>query len=375
MSKPPMTIVIMSRLYNNVAGGVERMSIALANAMCERGHDVHLLSWDHADATTHYPLDARITWHKLDMGDANVKAGWRRRISRIGYIRGLMREIGPDVVVGFQLGTFWNAVAATFGKSIRVVAAERNAPHRYDHLKAGKRRGLLLQTLRMADRITVQFPNYIDGYPPNLRHRIVAIENPVLPANGQANPAGRPGEWKKLISVGRLSYQKHQAVLIEAFALIAEKNSDWQLVFVGNGEDESKLRALVHAKGLEERIEFTGAVTDVSAHYRAAHLFCLSSRWEGFPNAIAEAMAHGLPCVGYRDCAGMPQLISDGETGALADGNGRAETLATALMKLTCDDAGRAEMGRKARETVGKYTPHLIFDRWEEMFRELTVNK
>lgn len=363
--------MILSRLYGGVAGGVERMSIALANAMADRGHKVHLLSWDKADAATFYPLDDRVTWHKLDMGDANVRASLRLRLQRFKTMRRLVQQIAPDVAVGFQQGTFWNALVGTIGHRIPVIAAERNSPNRFDHLKAGKKRDRLFHTFRLATRITVQFPDYVDGYPPYLRDRIVAIENPVMLADGFAAPAGIPGDRKTLLSVGRLTYQKNPDLLIDVFSRIADRHPDWTLRLVGNGESEDELRALVARLGLEARVVFAGAVQDTSAQYRAAHLFCLASRFEGFPNAVAEAMAHGLPCVGYADCAGMPQLIRDGETGVLAAGNGDPETLAAALDRMMADDAGRALLGAQARAAIARYEPTLIFDRWEALFQAL----
>lgn len=371
MTTQRLTILILSRLYGGVSGGVERMSIALANAMADRGHAVYLLSWDKADATTFFPLDNRVTWHKLDLGDANVRASLHLRLKRFRMIRRLVRQIEPDVAVGFQQGTFWNALVGTVGRQIPVVAAERNSPNRFDHLKAGKKRDCLFQTFRLATRITVQFPEYADGYPPYLRDRIVAIENPVMLADGCAAPAGTPGDRKTLLSVGRLTYQKNPHLLIEAFSRIADRHLDWTLRLVGNGQSEDELRALVRHLGLEARVVFAGAVKDTSAQYRAAHLFCLASRFEGFPNAVAEAMAHGLPCVGYADCAGMPQLIRDGETGILAAGNGDPYTLAAALDRMMADDAGREALGAQARASMAQYEPALIFERWEALFQGL----
>jgi GalNAc-alpha-(1->4)-GalNAc-alpha-(1->3)-diNAcBac-PP-undecaprenol alpha-1,4-N-acetyl-D-galactosaminyltransferase len=365
-------LLFVSRLFQEVSGGVERMAIALMNELCARGHTVELLSWDNFGANTYYPLDPLVVWHRLNMGDARDKAGWLLRLRRQVAIRRLLDRSRPDVAIAFQHGPFITVALAALRLGIPVVAAERNAPQRFDHLRAGKWRALIFQSFRLAERITVQLDDYVDGYPAYLRGRIVSIPNPVQPTPHTANPAGQPGQTKRLLSVGRLTYQKNQAVLIEAFARLADAMPQWHLVIVGAGEDEWKLKRLANEKGLLHRIEFTGAVTDVEHLYLSSHLFCLSSRWEGFPNALAEAMAHGLPSVGFSDCAGVRQLIIDGHSGCLAPGNGSSESLAEAMRPLMADDAKRQAMGRAAVTSIARFAPRAVFDRWEALFQEVS---
>ena len=102
-----------------------------------------------------------------------------------------------------------------------------------------------------------------------------------------------------LLSVGRLSYQKNYGTLIESFAPLAAAFPNWDLTIVGDGEDRETLMSLVAARGLTGRVLFPGASKSIEQFYARAHCFVLPSRWEGFPNALAEGMAHGLPCVGY----------------------------------------------------------------------------
>jgi glycosyltransferase involved in cell wall biosynthesis len=367
-----MKILFVNRLYDQIVGGVEAQSIALMNDLVARGHSVELLSWDRAHAQTWYPLDYRVVWHKLDIGDAAQKAGWRSRLRRQGAIRRIVSRARPDVVIAFQDGAFLAAATAMLGLGIPVVAAERNAPQRFDHLRSGKRRGrFVFQTFRLADCITVQWNDYIREYPAWLRERIVSIPNPVSPVAVRANPGGGLDARRRLLSVGRLGYPKNQSALVEAFAQIAEKAPNWRLLLVGAGEDERKLKQMVQARTLQDKVEFVGAVKEVGPYYLDSHLFCLPSRWEGFPNALAEAMAHGLPAVGYAECAGVGQLIKSGRNGLLAAGNGSPETLADCLLALMADDDMRRRMGEEAAATVAPYAPNVVFDQWESLFRDL----
>lgn len=366
-----MKILFVSRLFHQVSGGVERMAIVLMNEMVARGHTVELLSWDGLDAVPYYPLDARVVWHRLNLGDANRKAGWGMRLRRQRKLRALLKLSRPDVCIAFQHGPFITLATAGLGLGCPLIAAERNAPHRFDHLRAGKRRGLIFQTFRLANRITVQMEDYIAAYPRYLQGRMVSIPNPVLPATAQASSEDRPDGTKWLLSVGRLSYQKNQRVLIDAFADLVRHAPEWRLTLVGTGEDERALKARVANLGLSGKVEFTGAVRNVEDYYLNSDLFCLPSRWEGFPNALAEAMAHALPVVGFEGCAGVNQLIVNGKSGVLARGNGDADTLLESLLPLVRDAAMRRQLGLAASHAMQRFSPEAIFDAWETLFQEV----
>lgn len=367
--------MIMSRFYDNVVGGVERMSIDLANNMIARGIETELFSWDRADGNTCFPLDPQVKWHKLDMGAVDQKSSWFLRAKRIHKIRQIVKQSAPDVIVGFQSGIFWNAVAGSLGMGIPVIAAERNAPDRFDHLSTKWQRPLIDFSFLLATRVTVQFKEYVDRYPGYLRSRIIVIGNPVPQAFRQVDPGDLDTEVNTLICVGRLCYQKNQGALLDAFDLIAGAFPNWRLKFLGVGEDTAVLRARASVSPFASRIEFTGSVLNVSDHLATSHLFCLPSRWEGFPNAMAEAMAHGLPCVGFQGCAGMPQLLHDGKTGGLAEGNGDPESLAKALSLMMRAPSLRKKVGDAARAFVSQFEPGKVYDEWEALFRELGGKK
>ncbi|WP_309630367.1 glycosyltransferase [Brevundimonas sp.] len=363
-----MRILFNSRKYDGIAGGVERMSISLMNAMVARGHQVEVMSLDPGNATTFYPLDPAVRWTRIDVGDPGRKARPSEMLERLWAMRAVVRRFRPDVGIGFQQGAFVALAAAALGTRTPVIAAERNAPQRFEHLKDGHGREFQFASFRQARFVTVQFDSYRDHYPEHVRGRIVCIPNPVPPAEGAAAPAGRDGSRKTLLCVARLSYQKNQALLINAFASVAARFPDWDLELVGDGEDRDVVASLA-ASGALGRIRLAGAQTDVGRHYRAAHLFCLPSRWEGFPNALAEAMAFGLPAVGLAGCAGVNSLIEEGRTGLLARDAGAA-ALAEALSVLMVDPDRRVVMGAAARKAIASYAPEAVFDQWEALFEQ-----
>lgn len=363
-----MRILFNSRKYDGIAGGVERMSVSLMNEMVRRGHQVALTSLDPPEAETFYPLDPAVDWTRIDIGDPSQRATPKQILARLGAMRGVIRRFRPDVIIGFQQGAFVAMAAAALGTGTPVIAAERNAPHRFDHLKDGHGRDFQYQSFRLARFVTVQFDSYRDHYPDFIRSRIVTIPNPVEPVAASADPVGTPGARKTLLCVARLSYQKNQTALVGAFGRLAAAFPEWDLVLVGDGEDRAAVEALAAAAAPPGRIRLTGAQTDVGRYYRDAQLFCLPARWEGFPNVLAEAMAHGLPAVGFADCAGVNNLIQPDRTGLLAAPMGDETALAEALGALMADPGRRAVMGAAARDAIAAYAPEAVFDHWEALF-------
>ena len=368
MTENALHILVASRAYDHVVGGVERMSIALMNEMVSRGHRVTLLSWDGPGAIPFYPLDPRVEWRKIGGGDWRRVAGWRTRLRRARQVRAAVRAARPDVMIAFQSGMFIALRLFTLGQGVPVIAAERNAPQRFDYLKEGRRRALIFLLLRLARRVTIQSASYRAHYPAFLRRRLTVIPNPVETAAGAARP-GVMADEMRLLCVGRLSRQKNQLVLLDAFARLAGDYPAWRLTLVGDGEGRALVEAAIDRLDLGQRAELIGAVGDVAPWYCRSQLFCLPSLWEGFPNALAEAMAHGLPAVAFRGCAGMAELIEDQRTGWLAPGNDDVGSLAATLRAAMEDAGSRAAFGAAAREAMRAYRPAEIFTRWEDLFR------
>ena len=367
-----MRLLFVCRMLDNVAGGVEHMAINIMNAMVERGHEVSLFTWDLAGARAYFPMHDSIAWHQLDMGHAGQTANSLTRAKRTLIFRRIVRRKQPEVVIAFQHGPWLFAEIGLLGLDIPVILAERNAPDRFDHTRAGRHRRLIWQSMRSAAAIAVQSESFVDRYPAYLRARMVVIPNPVFAADGRAQHSANK-DHRTLLSVGRLSYQKNYAALLRAFAGLTGSFPEWRLRIVGEGEERPALESLVDDLDIEDRVSLPGAIRDIAPEYRAADLFCLPSRWEGFPNTLAEAMAHGLPVVAYAGCAGTSQLIEPGQNGLLASGNGDPDALAVKLSKLMENDKARGRMGAFATELVGRFDSDKLYDRWERLFRRVRL--
>lgn len=346
-------------------GGVEHMSTALLRALHAKGHTCHLVSFDSHDAEIYYDIPEGVTWHRISDYPVHQKAGQYERIKRLLALRKIIKKHKIDVSIGFQDGAFLCLALASLGTKIPVIAAERNGPQRFDYIKAGRYRNIVFNSFRLARAVTVQCPSYVAKYPKYLRHKIHVISNPVFMPNHTHKTESKK---KKILSVGRLAYQKNHEVLINAFSLLAKDHLDWNLVIVGEGEARPELEKQIETLNLTDRVFLEGYHKSPDIYYNDADIFCLSSRWEGFPNTLAEAMAHGLPCIGFEGCCGTADLIQSGDNGYLAQGNDSAITLKEALKKIIMNDQERIEMGNNARISVEQYAPNNIYDQWENLF-------
>lgn len=357
--------MISCRAINNMAGGVERQAIALANEMAARGHDVCLLTLDQNGEQAFYDISKTVNWYKLGMGDPTVRAGWSLRFKRMSKIRSIMREFKPDTILAFQDGMFTTLFLYTLGMHIPIIAAERETPHRYDYVKYCKPRSFTFALYRFAKHITVQCESYVSAYAKTLQKKMVVIPNSVYPASKHAVPEGTQGEDKTILCVGRLTYQKNQLVLLDAFSHLHEKYPDWRLQFVGEGDLSQQIIDKAKILGVVDKVEFVGAVRNIADYYTGAHLLCIPSYWEGFPNVLAEGLAHGLPAIGYEKCGGIKDLIDQDSNGLIAEGNNNMQSLKTALGRMMSDDEMRTKMGQNAIESVKQYEPSIVYDRWE----------
>lgn len=181
------------------------------------------------------------------------------------------------------------------------------------------------------------------------RRRIAVIPNGVDVDYFQPHPEMRDSQ-PTIIFVGRLVDQKDPLNLLKGFRMVAEKLPEARLIVLGNGHLRDSMQAFIRSNGLRSRVSLLPGICDIRSHLRRAWVFALSSRYEGSPNAVLEAMAAGLPIVAT-SVGGVPEILRDGQTGLLVE-PGDPVALAHALTDLLQNQPLREAMGEKAREAV-----------------------
>jgi glycosyltransferase involved in cell wall biosynthesis len=173
-----------------------------------------------------------------------------------------------------------------------------------------------------------------------------------------------------LLAVGRLEAQKGFDWLEDAFINLAKRYPDWDLVILGDGPQHATLQDQARAAGLEKRIFLPGRGGNVGEWYERADLYVTSSRFEGFPNTLAEAMAYGLPAVSF-DCDTGPRDIIRHEVDGLLVPPGDVAALTAALDQLMGDADLRQRFAERAVEARDRFSMERIAGMWEELFEEI----
>ena len=174
---------------------------------------------------------------------------------------------------------------------------------------------------------------------------------------------------KRVLAAGRLTRQKGFDWLISSWAQVAPKHPDWILRVCGEGNWRERLEAQIADLGVE-RIELPGSCPDMENQMRDASIFALSSRFEGFPLILCEAMSKGMAPVAYDCPTGPSEMIRDGENGLIVP-LGDTDAFAAALDRMMSDDELRHRCGPGAAETGKNFKMEAIGPMWDELFAEL----
>jgi glycosyltransferase involved in cell wall biosynthesis/membrane-associated phospholipid phosphatase len=198
--------------------------------------------------------------------------------------------------------------------------------------------------------------------------RVTAIPNAVPPIDGGRSPL----TGRTLVAAGRLTPQKGFDRLIRAFATIAADCPDWTLRICGGGPKRRRLERLVQAHGMTGRVLLVGRTDRIGDELAAASLFVLSSRFEGFPMALIEAMSKGLPCVAFDCPTGPREIVRTGRNGILVPDRDE-QALAGAMLELINDPGRRRELGRAAAEDALAYSLEAIGPHWDRLLDDLVT--
>ena len=340
-------------------GGAERVICNLANFLIVRNHECTILTMLEEEAS--YDLDKRIKVVSL------IKKSERKNvvydnILRIIRLKKYLKTSDSEAYIGFLPRTIIMLLALRKNTKARVVVSERADPTQY--LKITQ--FLLKKLAKRADQWVFQTADAMAWYKGYIKNGII-IPNAINPAFIKAPYEGE--RRKVIVGAGRLIKQKNFALLIDAFADIADEFPDYTLTIYGEGNKRSELEQLAKEHDIGDRVSLPGYVMSLGDEIEDASLFVLSSDFEGMPNALMEAMALGLPCISTDCPVGGPRyLIRDGKNGVVVPVNDRF-SLAEAIRNMLSNKEKSVTMGREAAKISDELHPDKIYTMWSNVIQ------
>jgi glycosyltransferase involved in cell wall biosynthesis len=347
-------------------GGAERVATLLCNFWAGEGHEVTLITFEGDEATPFHIPDQAVTLRKLAASAGSGSARLLNNFNRVLRLRAVLRELRPDALVAFTTDANVISLLARRGTDVPVVISERNQPDRPG--LAPVHRLARRWTYPFADAVVAQTDTVAAWMQKRLRVPVHIVPNPVR-VSGPNSPRVT-SDPPLLIAVGRLTAQKGFDILIEAFARVAAKHPDWRLVIYGEGPDRTKLETLRDALSLQGKVSLPGLTRNVETAFAEASLFVLPSRFEGYSNALLEALAAGLPVIATAAPGGASGILGDGKYGMLVP-PGDALALASALEKMMSDSALRAAFAAQAPQAIAELSVEYIGRRWLDLLAAL----
>lgn len=349
-------------------GGAERVMRDLADTWSALGVHVTLVTLNQGTKPDFYTTAPEVARVDLDFGERRRRA-WpkMRTLACLWALRRTIACARPDVVVSFITSTNLFTLAATAGSRVPVIVSERIDP-RVEPIDAPGAR-LRKWLYPRAAAIVVQTSSAATFFTGRSRQNVHVIGNAVAAAPTASERAA--SDRRLVLAMGRLATQKRFDLLLHAFARLADQFADWDLEIWGEGPERLALTRLIDALGLRSRASLQGRTDRPYDQYYRADLFVLSSDYEGFPNALAEAMSCGVACISTDCPSGPSEIVRNGVDGFLVP-VGDAAQLASTMRRLMANSDERLRVGEAARELPRRLSSERVFSAWNDLTQSVT---
>ncbi|MDP2773103.1 MAG: glycosyltransferase [Nocardioides sp.] len=371
-------------------GGTASAIVTQANAMSLL-HDVEVYSVYRAVASPHYAIADAVTVHDLvdtstdeirvpglDPTSAAALRGappllidpaWDPNLDALADVglEALLPTVTADVVV--------TVTPALLAAAVQLVPSRTAVVHQEHRSSSQRTSGLepLLTFSPRADAVAMLTEPMATWLADQLGARapeIVVMPNAVPPGLRPRSRRDAP----LIVAAGRLTGEKQYPQLVSAFASIADRIPDWRLRIFGDGPSRFEIMSTARRLGMAGRVDLPGATTDLASEWAKASISALTSRSEGFPLVLQEAMAAGVPAVSY-DCPSGPRAIIDDGVDGLLVAQDSEPALAAALLLLATDPALRDRLGDAALVKAATWDVETITARWSEVYEAAAARR
>ncbi|GGM77334.1 putative glycosyltransferase [Dyadobacter beijingensis] len=350
-------------IYNiSAVGGTERVASVIINELAKRNYHIHVLGLYGDPEKIFFPFEPSVKVTSLHI--EHLK-GVKKVLYSTRKIREFVRNNHIDTFVTVE------SIMATYSVPALAMTGIKHVV--WEHFNFKVNLGIAARSfarqlaLLFADKIITLTARDIQFWKQGAWYRkaqLVHIPNPMFLEirDVPANPS------RTVISVGRVTAQKGFDLLIDAWHEISEDDrTGWKLLVIGDGEETPMLREKIAAYRLESSVSLIGATKQVFAYFEDASIYCLSSRFEGLPMVLLEALAFKLPIVAFDCDTGPEELVEQGKNGLLVQ-PGNVPRLAEALATLMRNDALRAEMRAYESQSIKLLNLPSIIQQWQKIF-------
>jgi GalNAc-alpha-(1->4)-GalNAc-alpha-(1->3)-diNAcBac-PP-undecaprenol alpha-1,4-N-acetyl-D-galactosaminyltransferase len=350
-------------IFSLDCGGAEKVLSSMANYWVENGHEVRLITF--SSNNPFFKINSKITLIKIGLGQVycGFVKGFYYNILRIFALRKILKN-RPDIAISFITPTNIIATIAAKTLSIPIIISERSNKNRFP---INNQWAILRRIIYPFANSLIVLSKYDKEHYGFLKN-VEIIHNPInAPTNFKNVDKGNI-----ILGVGRIDYLKGFDLLIKAFAKAHVEG--WQLWIVGDGPLLEDLQALVENIGISSITKFIGKQVDIYYYYSLASIFVLSSRTEGFPNVLCEAMASGLACISYNCITGPSEIITDGVDGILVEPE-NIERLSDCIKEVINNPELRNRLSQNAVQIRQRLAMNAIINKWDKIAYSILKRK
>lgn len=388
--------ILLMYFYNliNISGGAEKVLCNMANEFIDRGYEVSVVCCDKNNGLPFYYLNKSVNFVNLNGSGKEYKVPLYLKFEReckrvfgilkkddfrikckyyniLNRLEKLINEINPNIIITYDTDSLYVLKTLLDNKFPTIAMLHLDAKVIFNKDMSKE----LLKSFNKVNYIQVLNESNIDiikKYCNNVP--IIYIPN-VVQCNTQIKSYN---VYHKVITVGRITKEpKRQYLLLDAFNKIKDEQPKWTIEVVGgtwSTRDDNYKKELIkftEDNNFKSRVVFTGSITNVIERLQQSDIFAFPSAYEGMPLALTEAMAAGLPAIGYKSCPSVNKLIVDGYNGFLCEDG--IDDFAEKLKILMEDAELRKKMGQNARESMKQFAPEKIWNEWEALINKVVT--
>lgn len=350
-------------------GGAERVLVLIANNLVKnKEYDVSVITLNKGKDV--FDLETSIKKISLDHGRLpnHTIRGFLNLLKHY-----FIKKNRPDIIISFNSGNNLLTIPVAKLYSIKIIAEEHISYIATVGNKSFKQSFARKYLYKKADVVTVLTEHDVDHYK-KLGVNVTVMPNPCSFDPLKENNTNRE---KIILAVGSLNRYHHKGFdnLLHLIAPILKKNPEWKLKIAGSGDKGYEiLQELKEKLDIENQVIFTGFVSNISDIMRKSSIFILSSRFEGLPMVLLEAMSQGMACIAYDCKTGPSDIITDGINGFLIEDQNKI-SMQKKLQNLIDNESLINTFAQESLYSIDKYHISSVIKRYEDVFENLLQKK